>query len=153
MTSFTMNVYSTFILLLQYFAVKIMYYPFFFSPSFYRHSFIPFILRNFYDFHLFFSFTFDFYYYKTISRDFFLQMNFQGIRTDHYTFVDHKMFQNTTCRGFISLAYVAWEFSKCKALEPNTERYFSKWLFLQVCSLHDFSATCEVNSYKTWVEN
>ena len=107
MTSFTMNVYSTFILLLQYFAVKIMYYPFFFSPSFYRHSFIPFILRNFYDFHLFFSFTFDFYYYKTISRDFFLQMNFQGIRTDHYTFVDHKMFQNTTCRGFISLAYVA----------------------------------------------
>ena len=90
--------------------------------SFYRHSFIPFILRNCYDFHLFFSFTFEFYHYKTISRDFFVETDFQGIKSDHYFFLNHKMFQSTTCIVFFSLAYVTWECWKYKVLEPNTEQ-------------------------------
>ena len=66
-TRFTMNVYRTRILLLQYSTVEIMFDLFcmcvcVFLP-FYRHCFIPFILN----FHVFMSFTFEFYYYNLVS--------------------------------------------------------------------------------------
>ena len=82
-----------------------------------------------------------------------MQTDFQGISTYHYTFTDYKMFPSTNCIGFFSLAYIIREFGKYKALEPTTERYFPKRLFLRVCSLHDLSDTCEVNLCKICVKN
>ena len=70
---------------------------FFVFFSVYSHYFIPFILRSCYDFHLFFTFTFEFYY-KLVSAG--ISLCKQTSRNDLYTFVNRKTFQSTTCIGF-----------------------------------------------------
>ena len=76
---------------------------------FYRHCFIPFILRNYYDFHIFMSFTFEFYYCNLVSVEISLCKRTSRALGLIITLSRIKKCSKVLVQGFFSLAYVTWE--------------------------------------------